>query len=318
MNILLCLDDISWDYSRHAMVTLLSLFETNPKYTFYIYILSSYISEKNQSEITNIVYTHWSHVFFSISPDIIPVVIKDELIVSRPELTPATFYRLFFCEHIDTKNMDKILYIDCDTLFLKNIWSLYKQDMWDKIIAGSWDLPWMQYLKKRVLWLKYYINAWVLLIDVQKYKKIDLKKGIQYMNKKYGKKIQNDDQDYLNLIFHDALQVRPENEMNCIINRKYFIDYRDATILHLTNKPHLYAMPLPKELRNLYYYYLNKTIFRNYTIQRKFFDFWIAWYSTMRSMIMRLSWYLFGGFGSYWTWKITKGPVNLYIKIVWK
>ncbi|MEI6711913.1 MAG: hypothetical protein WCK88_07230 [bacterium] len=93
------------------------------------------------------------------------------------------------------------------------------------------------------------------------------------MNKKYGKKIQNDDQDYLNLIFHDALQVRPENEMNCIINRKYFIDYRDATILHLTNKPHLYAMPLPKELRNLYYYYLNKTIFRNYTIQRKFFDF---------------------------------------------
>lgn len=318
MNILLCLDDISWEYSRHACVTLLSLFETNSKHLFHIYIVSSHISERNQWEINNIVSSHWSAVFFIISPDIIPADIKDELIFSRQELTYATFYRLFFCEHIDTSQIERILCLDCDTLVRKDIRALYERDMWNNIIVGSRDTQWMEYLKKKTLWLKHYINAWVLLIDIQKYKKIDLKKNIQYINKYYKDVLKNDDQDYINLIFQDAIQIYPSNKMNCMIDRKYFIRYRDATILHLTNKAYLLSMPIPKEIRNLYFSYLNKTTFKDYPAKKTWADFWIALYSTIRSILILGCWYIFGSFGSYWAWKITKGPVDIYTRIVWK
>jgi len=132
------------------MVTLLSLFETNPKYLFHIYILSSRLSAKNQSEIKNIVDKYGSDISFIIVQDIIPADIKNELIFNRHELTYATFYRLFFCEHIDTSNIERILYLDCDTMVIKDIKSLYEQDMGGKIIAGASDIPWMEYQKKKI------------------------------------------------------------------------------------------------------------------------------------------------------------------------
>lgn len=262
MNILLCIDDFRWDYTRHCAVTIISLLETNKKNKIKIFIMSSYIPDENVKELKRIVSEYHQEIEFIIHNNIIPEEIQST-VINRRNLTRGTWYRLFFPLYI--KNVDRILYLDCDVLVNKDISTIYNMNMHWKAIVWYYDIPTTRFVSEKKFWLNQYINAWVLLIDVYKFSKYKFTdKLIIDINKKYWNYIDNSDQDYLNIIFKDDIYIHKKS-MNYQIISKYFnIWLNDSEIIHCLEKPYVQYSNIPKHLVNLYNKYLNKTKRKNF------------------------------------------------------
>lgn len=273
-NVLLCVDDFKWDYSRHCAVTILSLLETNKNHRIKFFIMSSCLSEENIKELKRIVDLYNQEIEFIIRKNFIPKEIK-ESVINRRNLTWWTWYRLFFPNYIN--NIDRLLYIDCDVLITKDISEIYDMDMKWKAIVGYLEPEQARYLKKQYFWLNNYINAWVLLFDAKKYdvKKIN-KWIVEKLNRYYWKHIDDSDQDYLNLIFSEDIIIWRE-WMNFIIERPFFNRWvENAEILHVLAKPYFEYSFAPKNVCDLYDYYLNKTKWKDYPKEKQFSFLWYA------------------------------------------
>ena len=154
MNILLCIDDFKWTYTRHCAVTILSLLETNKNHKIKIFIMSSCLPQENIDELKRIVALYNQEIEFIIHDNIIPENIKNT-VINRRNLTRWTRYRLFFPLYI--KNIDRLLYMDCDILVTKDINDIYNMDMKWKAIAWYYDTI-FAYFKNKEFWLKHYID----------------------------------------------------------------------------------------------------------------------------------------------------------------
>ena len=274
MNILLCIDDYKWDYTRHCAVTILSVLETNKKNKIKFYIMSSWLTKDNINELKRIVHSYNQEIEFIIDDGIIPKEIKETVIVRR-NLTRWTWYRLFFPLFI--KNIDRLLYIDCDVLVNKDIKGIYDMNMKWKTIVWYLEPEPSRYLKKQYFWISNYINAWVILIDAKKY---DINKinddNIRIINEKYGERINDCDQDYLNIIFRDEIWIYNKG-MNYVIERPFYNKWiDDASIIHCLTKPYIQNSNAPKKICDLYNYYLEKTKWKWFPIEKRAIPY--VWY----------------------------------------
>lgn len=266
INVLLCLDDLKWDYTRHAAVTILSLLETNKMNKIKIFILSAILPKECIEELKRIVKLYNQEIEFIINDNIVPEELK-WVIINKNNLTRWVWYRRFFPKVI--KDIDRILSIDCDVLIMWDISRIYNMDMHWKAISWYYDmLPYR--CKWEIFWTKNYINAWVLLFDAKKYdmKKIDVK-SMEEINKKYSEFFHWSDQDKINIIFKDDIYVW-EEEMDYLITNKYFTRWlKNAKIVHCLNKPYIQYSSIPKKLVKLYYKYLDMTKWKWYE-QKKY------------------------------------------------
>lgn len=264
INILICLDDLDWNYARHCAVTMLSILETNKNNKIKFFILSSCLPEDSIKELKRIAHEYNQEIEFIIRDNIVPDDIKSLLIYHNKNLTRWTRYRLFFNLYI--KDINRILYLDCDTIVAKDLSEFYNMDMEWKTIVGYYDPPVFRY-KKKNLNTNSYINAWVLLIDVEKYNNHPITIGaINEVNKAYWQYLNLADQDYLNILFSDEiliykrcinyLAIRPDPLPNKWID--------EAIIIHCVIKPYLKYSLCPRKVIKLYYSYLNKTKRKDY------------------------------------------------------
>ena len=256
INILICFDDLDWNYARHCAVTMLSILETNKMNKIKFYIISTCLSEDNIKELNRIVNEYNQEIEFIIRDNVIPENIKS-ILINSGNLTRWTRYRLFFNLYI--KNIDRILYLDCDAIITKDLSKIYNMDMKWKTIVGYYEVPALRYRKKN-LDTDHYINVWVLLIDVKKYNQHPITtEEIKSINKKYGKKLNFDDEDYLNVLFRDEILIY-EQWMNYLLTRPFFNKWLSrATILHCVFKPYFKYTICPQKAVKLYYEYLDKT-----------------------------------------------------------
>jgi len=256
MNILLCLDDTTWDYSRHTAVTILSVLETNKNNKLKFFILSSNIPQNNINELKRIVSLYDQEIEFIINDNIIPEELKN-VMINKNKLTWGVWYRRFFTKFI--KNIDRILCIDSDVLVLEDISDIYNMDMKWKSIAWYYDCYPFR-CKNRIFWIKNYINAGVLLFDAKKYdmNKINTK-VLETINEKYSQYFHWSDQDKINIIFKDDIIVGKE-EMNYLITNKWFTKWlNNAKIVHCLQKPYIKNNNIPQKIVNIYNKYLNLT-----------------------------------------------------------
>lgn len=261
MNILLCFDDIDWNYTRHAAVTILSLLETNKNNKIKIWIMTSSLPQENINELRRIADSYNQEIVFIIHDDIVPEELK-KVIINRREWIWWPRYRRFFPLFI--KNIDRLLYMDCDVLIVGDISQIYNMDMHWKAIAWYFDcFPYR--CKNKLFWTEFYVNSGVLLFDAKKYdvRKINAKK-MKEVNENYSKYFHWWDQDKANIIFKDDICIGSQ-QMNYQIIGKYFNRWlSDAKIIHCLAKPYFQYPNLPTKVVKLYYHYLGMTKWRWY------------------------------------------------------
>ena len=132
-----------------------------------------------------------------------------DLPINIKHISIETYFRLFAPYLID-KNVDRILYLDCDLIINKSIDGFYNIDIEDNIIAGVINFDSDSCLYNDRLNLPHdnpYINAGVLLIDLKKYRDfIDKDTIIKFIENNY-KILDYQDQDVLNALFLNKIKL---------------------------------------------------------------------------------------------------------------
>jgi lipopolysaccharide biosynthesis glycosyltransferase len=274
------------DFYQNAYVTLLSCFE-NTRSLLRVHLVTDQAAAPWLHHFHDLCarYRHELHVHAAppVPPDILALFPDSGI-----PYTEASLYRLYLHEFIPA---DKLVYVDCDIVFERDIADLYGQDTGDACLVAAhdparvWSLHKKSYyLKKMGILEEKYFNSGVLLLNLKKIREKSLSGNIFW---KYYHKLCASlpklsyviyDQDLLNAMFsrekEELILLEPSfNYELCLFNRRFLPPEKlQGKILHFAAlKP--WGKFFPVHLH--YWKYHALTPWREETfarMSRRFFD----------------------------------------------
>ncbi len=218
INVVYAVNESFLKYTYLSLFSILNhLWKNN---TLWCYIITPVKNNKYITKMKNL-----PKQFINLKIQIINIDNEDFKNISVSKLTTtwhidySTYYR-FSIDRIEWIN--KIIYIDADTIINGDISSLFKEDLEDKIVGVCSDMP-KEYMgthiKELKLKKKQYFNAGMLLINLDKWKQFDVsKKCLSLLSKRVFK---FNDQDVLNIVLQDQCKWLP---WKYNMQTDYFID----------------------------------------------------------------------------------------------
>ena len=174
-------------------------------------------------------------------------------------ITKASYFRFLIADLL--KDVDKILYLDCDVIVLSGIEELFMQDITDFYIGAVEDIVFYFDLLCSIKPFGTYVNNGVLLINLKKWRQDNIAQKLFDVVEKYGDKLIYHDQTATNLVCEGKIkfldlrynvQVFTLLQIGTLLNhpkRKQIIQsIKKPTIIHYTGpkKPWNSYCPLRK------------------------------------------------------------------------
>lgn len=179
-------------------VSLLSLLENNQDLAnLRVTIFDSGISDKNKEKIEEIFQKYDREGPRWVKPVDIQQKLSMDVKTDRGSL--AQYSRLYIQDYFD--DVERILYLDCDTLIVGSIKKLFEMDLEDNIIAGVKD-AFSKYYRKNINLSEndMMINSGVYVIDLEKWRNNHIEDKItEFLIIKKGR-VQQGDQGILNSV----------------------------------------------------------------------------------------------------------------------
>ena len=199
LNIIYAADD---EFAKYMAVSIKSLI-SNTKTFCNIYIignLNPYIEENiKQMEVQDmckITFVHYNTNLLNAFKDI----------KINAHLSITTYCRLL--AHILLPDISKAIYIDADSIVLRDLSELFNIDLQSYLYAGSEDFA-FQYFKNRfsIPSTGVYVNCGILLINLDELRKFDSLSQMTEFALKNSSLIQTGDQDIINGTFYDRIKI---------------------------------------------------------------------------------------------------------------
>lgn len=184
-------------------ISLLSLLENNKKTNdIEIYLLGKNISEDSKKVLSQIISKYNSKIYF-YNIENLPI---PKYLETNGRWPIICYARLFACYLL--KDVNRILYLDCDTIVLEDISELFTEQYDDYPVYGCKDFIGNAY-KKLIGMPKeaVNVNGGVLLFNLQQMRDLDSITKINRFLDKYGRNISYADQDILNGTFWKEMGV---------------------------------------------------------------------------------------------------------------
>lgn len=202
MNILFSIND---NYIEQIKVLIYSILAHNRDVKIIFYFIDGDLSEISKKIIQECVGDGKAEVRF--------VQIDNQMFAKAPKrknISVETYYRLLAFELLPEVN--KVLYLDADILVTGSLKRLYNKDISKVCIAGVLDQGEVQKDKKHKIQLglnpnSNYINAGVLLMNLERIRKIKTKEEIFDFITKKQQKLKYQDQDIINAIYSDEIML---------------------------------------------------------------------------------------------------------------
>ena len=231
MNIVFC---INKSYIDILSVVLLSILENNRQDFIHFYILTTDFSEEDKK---NYDFLHNSYENFDISFIVPDKERFKDLQLNIDYISIETYYRYLIAEILPHE--DKALYLDADIIVNGSLSELYHIDLKDNYIAGVKDayIAHTKYLPCELTAYDLYINAGVLLCNLNKMREDKLADKLLENTIKYFDKIKYQDQDIINITCRGKIK-----EVDCIYNftsqnvKEDKNKIKKAVIIHYTGK----------------------------------------------------------------------------------
>ena len=115
--------NIDHNYVRHCAVTLVSLFENNPKETFTVHIIARELSETDRNILTALAGKYNNKACY-YTPDA-QMLEGFTIRATHNRLSLAAYYRCFLSALLP-EDIDRVLYLDCDIVILGDITPLWR------------------------------------------------------------------------------------------------------------------------------------------------------------------------------------------------
>ena len=215
MNVMYLCND---GYADIAGISILSLLDNNQMMDeINIFLVEDAISKENKEKLQEIVNNFNRIIVFIPKPNI------KRLLGQSVELhwwIENVFSRVFLEEVFkDYQDVDKLLYIDCDTLIVGSLKDLWELKLGTYVGAGVCEA--MGNLHKHAIGLKQddkYFNAGVFLIDVNKWRERKLDLAAREFVTKVNGRMEYADESVLNgILSKDMMQLSPKYNMTSLL-----------------------------------------------------------------------------------------------------
>ena len=217
MNIVYASDNC---FAEKLGISMISLLENNSGCeNLRIYILDGGIDEENKAYLRATAEKYGRSLVFLNSAHTLDGEMKQQ----RGSL--STFSRLYLGSLLPA-DIDKILYLDCDLLVLKELEEMYQSDISGCFCAGVSDCVSGSHLRAIGLDSKSnYFNAGVLLINLEMWRKENVEEKFGEFSRKYNNDVLYADQGIINGVL-SAKSVKLPPEYNCF-TAVYDFTYKD-------------------------------------------------------------------------------------------
>lgn len=190
------------NYVQYMMVSMASVMENNmDAEAICFYVLNNRIEQENIKLIEELVKKYNRSVDFIPTDDLIS---KLELNMLW-EISVSTYLRLFLGSVIP---VEKVLYLDCDTVIVDSILDFWNTDISNEAIAGVRDVG---YDKSKInvglLEKDEYINAGIILINLEYWRKNAIEEKFLDFLDDYKGQVYHHDQGILNGVLHDHIKI---------------------------------------------------------------------------------------------------------------
>ena len=181
MNVVYSSSDL---FSEIAAVSIYSLLMNNKRKQIHIYVIDNGIKPVNKDKLIQLVHSFNQTIDFFPIPDIEGMVGR-KINVGRWNI--STFGRCFLTS-ILPETVDKLMFIDADTIVRHSLEDLYDSDMNGMALLGVDDCRGGKYRENIDLPYDHnYINCGFMLVDLALWRKIDIEKQyIKFINDKNG------------------------------------------------------------------------------------------------------------------------------------
>lgn len=209
MNLLVTLDS---GYIYPLCCMLRSLVDSNRNESFNLYVAHSSLTESDFKKIRNALGNSDTEVY--------PIKLDDALFKNAPtksRITKETYYRIFAPLYLP-RSVEKILYIDPDTIILNSLHFFYSADFGDNLIIGAKHFDglinnWNKF-RLTLTKSKHYINAGIMLMNIEKMREcVTAEKIFRCVRKNYFRLFLAD-QDAINIIFDGKIDTYSEYIIN--------------------------------------------------------------------------------------------------------
>ncbi|MCQ2226740.1 MAG: glycosyltransferase family 8 protein [Bacteroidales bacterium] len=255
--------NIDSDFVTYAHVMLYSLEESNLEESFTIHVINIGLNDAHKKEFVS-KHSKMEFRFYSVDDGVVtnlPMWRKDYV-------SSATYLRIFMPDLLP-QSVNKVLFLDCDTLILDSIRELWDTDLETEglMIAAVEERP--PYDTKKPALLNYnaelsYFNAGVALINLKAMRNCDFSNKASLFIEENRNILQHHDQDIMN-----ALAAGRTKFISCRWNLLDFFtfknpeiqsrrneDLREAlckpAIVHFSNKRKPWRYNCDNPFRNLY------------------------------------------------------------------
>ena len=201
INICISSDD---NYSQYAGVVIASILaNAKDSDNLYFYILDGKIRKENKDKILTLKSIKDCEISFVDIDEKKFELYKD--IATHDYVSIATYYRLKLGELLP--DIDKIIYLDCDTIVNTSLSDLFNTNIDDSYAAGVLDAR----VKHKKKWLNTnYINAGVLLLNLKKIREDKIEEKYLEYTKNNPDIIQTGDQDIINFVLNNKIKILPD------------------------------------------------------------------------------------------------------------
>ena len=214
MNVMYATDD---NYAEIMGVSICSLLDKNKHVDeIIIYIVTDQVSEGNKTKITSMVEDYGRTVVYIEKPDI-----RGMLGVELKTLrwSDSAYSRLFlkkiFAPYPD---VNKLLYLDCDTLIVDALDELWKEEV--ENCLGAACLECMSNTHKKIVGADKndnYVNTGMLLLNVKKWREEIIDDQMAHFIQKYKGKTEYVDQGVINGTISNRFKlVSPRYNLTCL------------------------------------------------------------------------------------------------------
>lgn len=172
-----------------------------------IHIVGEDLSRVTVESIHDLVLQHGQSVNIVPIPDFEALLGKD---IDPKRFTLSAFSRLFVDSLVD-ESLERIIYLDCDTIVTSNLEELWKFDLGGSVIGAVNDCRSWRYLRNLGLARDdVYINSGVLLIDLEKFRADSWQRKFSEGMLRYDGLLEFPDNDLICMLMKDQIAVLPQ------------------------------------------------------------------------------------------------------------
>jgi len=254
------------NYALHCTAAILSIIKNADKNAYLnFYVLNTSLIQKTKDKMSKTINTAKSNIKF------IQINENDFKLCPLPKnlyFSIETYFRLKIASIF--KDLDKVLYIDSDTITKGNILELWNIDITDYYAAACKDVNNPEHMKKFIDPHKYF-NAGIMLINCKKWRENDIEQKCFEFIKQYNEDIIYVDQDVLNSVllggikFFDANWNAEYNPLYDLIS--YLYKEKEMNLIHYISRNKPWNTDVENKYAKYYYKYAFQTPWKLQTLK---------------------------------------------------